>query len=258
MLAITQEFEAYYEIKFGRKPKLVRRMDEDEARGRGFEIESKRAERERRNRRNNYKSDHIPDCGKSENSLAMKGVQKQTGASSVSAGGGAIRPRPPSGQRSPSSEGGDENKENGAGQAGGAMPMGITGAKANIRAVSPRSGGANGAAAAGDDDKDFIEERLMKPLPSFDGDSDQRQLAATITRDIYQKNPNVRWDDIVGLEDAKRLLKEAVVMPIKYPQLFTGLLSPWSGILLFGPPGTGKTMLAKVPQCNRLCCRAVR
>lgn len=64
-------------------------------------------------------------------------------------------------------------------------------------------------------------------------------------RDIFQKNPNVRWDDIVELQDAKRLLKEAVVMPTKYPQLFTGLLSPWCGILLFGPPGTGKTMLAK-------------
>lgn len=55
----------------------------------------------------------------------------------------------------------------------------------------------------------------------------------------------MRWDDIVELDDAKRLLHEAVVMPIKYPQLFQGLLAPWCGILLYGPPGTGKTMLAK-------------
>jgi katanin p60 ATPase-containing subunit A1 len=58
-------------------------------------------------------------------------------------------------------------------------------------------------------------------------------------------NPNIRFPDIVGLQDAKRLLKEAVLMPMKYPHFFTGLLEPWKGILLFGPPGTGKTMLAK-------------
>ena len=58
-------------------------------------------------------------------------------------------------------------------------------------------------------------------------------------------NPNVKWDDIIGLESAKRTIKEAVVYPIKYPLLFTGILSPWKGLLLYGPPGTGKTLLAK-------------
>ena len=53
------------------------------------------------------------------------------------------------------------------------------------------------------------------------------------------------FKDIVGLSEAKRLLKEAVLMPMKYPHLFQGILEPWKGILLFGPPGTGKTMLAK-------------
>ncbi|RXN30585.1 katanin p60 ATPase-containing subunit A-like 2 isoform X3 [Labeo rohita] len=72
------------------------------------------------------------------------------------------------------------------------------------------------------------------------------------SNDIYLHNPNVRWDDIIGLEAAKRLVKEAVVYPIKYPQLFTGILSPWKGLLLYGPPGTGKTMLAKAvaTECN--------
>ena len=45
--------------------------------------------------------------------------------------------------------------------------------------------------------------------------------------------------------EAKRLLREAVVMPARFPQFFTGLLKPWRGVLLYGPPGTGKTMLAK-------------
>nr|XP_013810165.1 PREDICTED: katanin p60 ATPase-containing subunit A-like 2 [Apteryx mantelli mantelli] len=56
-------------------------------------------------------------------------------------------------------------------------------------------------------------------------------------QDIYLHNLNVKWDDIIGLDAAKRLVKEAVVYPIRYPQLFTGILSPWKGLLLYGPPG---------------------
>lgn len=62
---------------------------------------------------------------------------------------------------------------------------------------------------------------------------------------IVSENPNVSWDDISGLEGAKSALKEAVIMPIKFPDLFKGVRKPWSGILLYGPPGTGKTYLAK-------------
>ncbi|XP_062869917.1 katanin p60 ATPase-containing subunit A-like 2 [Trichomycterus rosablanca] len=96
-------------------------------------------------------------------------------------------------------------------------------------------------------------ERLLKPISAFSGmNSEMRELAAVISKDIYLHNPNVHWDDIIGLEAAKRLVKEAVVYPIKYPQLFTGILSPWKGLLLYGPPGTGKTMLAKAvaTECN--------
>ncbi|XP_020106006.1 katanin p60 ATPase-containing subunit A-like 2 [Ananas comosus] len=81
-------------------------------------------------------------------------------------------------------------------------------------------------------------------LPPFES-AETRTLAETLCRDIIRGSPDVKWESIKGLENAKRLLKEAVVMPIKYPKYFTGLLSPWKGILLFGPPGTGKTMLAK-------------
>ncbi|KAJ6886537.1 katanin p60 ATPase-containing subunit A-like 2 isoform X1 [Populus alba x Populus x berolinensis] len=90
-----------------------------------------------------------------------------------------------------------------------------------------------------------INEIPQKPLiPAFDS-SETRALAESLCRDIIRGSPNVKWESIKGLENAKRLLKEAVVMPIKYPKYFTGLLSPWKGILLFGPSGTGKTMLAK-------------
>ena len=56
----------------------------------------------------------------------------------------------------------------------------------------------------------------------------------------------LQWDDVAGLEGAKDSLKEAVILPVKFPQFFTGKRKPWSGLLLFGPPGTGKSYLAKV------------
>ncbi|NXT78496.1 KATL2 protein, partial [Zapornia atra] len=96
-------------------------------------------------------------------------------------------------------------------------------------------------------------ERLLKPLGAFIGMTEEmRELATVVSKDIYLHNPNVKWGDIIGLDAAKRLVKEAVVYPIRYPQLFTGILSPWKGLLLYGPPGTGKTLLAKAvaTECN--------
>lgn len=69
--------------------------------------------------------------------------------------------------------------------------------------------------------------------------------AKSILNDIVIQGDEVHWDDVAGLEIAKSALKETVVYPFLRPDLFMGLREPARGMLLFGPPGTGKTMLAR-------------
>ncbi|MCD6592057.1 MAG: CDC48 family AAA ATPase, partial [Thaumarchaeota archaeon] len=65
-------------------------------------------------------------------------------------------------------------------------------------------------------------------------------------REVILEIPNVKWEDIGDLEQAKQELREAVEWPLKYPDVFKRLgIKPPKGILLYGPPGTGKTLLAK-------------
>lgn len=88
-------------------------------------------------------------------------------------------------------------------------------------------------------DKGFCN--IMRNLPK----GVDRHAAGQILNDIVVRGDEVHWDDIAGLEGAKKALKEAVVYPFLRPDLFMGLREPARGMLLFGPPGTGKTMLAR-------------
>ncbi|KAK7241910.1 microtubule-severing ATPase [Aureococcus anophagefferens] len=71
------------------------------------------------------------------------------------------------------------------------------------------------------------------------------ELIEGIERDIVETGVSVTWDEIAELKEAKQLLQEAVVLPLWMPDFFRGIRRPWKGVLMFGPPGTGKTMLAK-------------
>uniref|UniRef100_A0A8C6WED1 Katanin p60 ATPase-containing subunit A1 n=1 Tax=Neogobius melanostomus TaxID=47308 RepID=A0A8C6WED1_9GOBI len=90
--------------------------------------------------------------------------------------------------------------------------------------------------------KSDVQEKEIK---KFDGSGCDKDLVEALERDIISQNPNVKWDDIADLEDAKKLLKEAVVLPMWMPAFFKGIRRPWKGVLMVGPPGTGKTLLAK-------------
>ena len=92
-------------------------------------------------------------------------------------------------------------------------------------------------------------------VTGIDFDEARRHVEPSAMREVLVEVPDVTWDDIGGLEDVKQELKEAVEWPLRYPIVFTQLRTkPPKGILLFGPPGTGKTMLAKAvaneSECN--------
>jgi SpoVK/Ycf46/Vps4 family AAA+-type ATPase len=69
-----------------------------------------------------------------------------------------------------------------------------------------------------------------------------QQLKASFNELVVKEKPNVKWDDVIGLDDAKRAIRESIVFPFERPDLFP--LGWPRGILLYGPPGCGKTMLA--------------
>ena len=84
---------------------------------------------------------------------------------------------------------------------------------------------------------DHNQESLLKAL---------KTVRPSAMRELQVNVPNVTWEDIGGLDDLKLKLKQAVEWPIKRPEIFLKMgITPPKGVLMYGPPGCSKTMIAK-------------
>lgn len=95
------------------------------------------------------------------------------------------------------------------------------------------------------------ESPKNEKTPSKDDNYD-RHIIERIENEIIDNSAPVSWDDIAGLENVKKTINEIVVWPVLRPDVFKGIRNPPKGVLLFGPPGTGKTMIGKcvASQCK--------
>ena len=223
---IISDYESYYEMRFDKKPKLARKLkdgDENNSRSSGSAA------------RNRAAAAAKGSTKKPEDLRAQVGTARGSGSAPGIPNASDCGP-------GPGPNGGPEI-DSSWGTGGDIANMSIVGVKDKPIAKSAPGTGKGGKGKA--EEVENPEDRMLKPPPQFGGDPDMKNLAAIISREIYQAATHVTFDDIVALDDAKALLYEAVQLPLKFPFLFSGLLRPWKGILLHGPPGTGKTLLAR-------------
>lgn len=233
LLTVVQEYEDYCESRFSRRPKLFHCVEESAAgAAMDFAVDGEKQL-----------------VRKTTTRGAGTGGRPPPHAPPASAPSSNVTPPLPfnSKQRKEKGDVGTphDDAELGAGISGQSIPLQHS--DSDVTSQRKRAHASTPVGSGGDSDPDFpaFQGRAgLRPLPRFET-SELNDLAQTIFRDILDQNPSVAWNDIAELKGAKQLLQEAIVLPIKYPQLFQGIVRPWRGILLFGPPGTGKTMLAK-------------
>ncbi len=97
-------------------------------------------------------------------------------------------------------------------------------------------------------DKEEIPPEVLDELVVKREDFEEalKEVRPSALREVFIEVPNVHWDDVGGLKDVKKKLREAVEYPLKHRDVFEKMgIEPPKGVLLYGPPGTGKTLLAK-------------
>jgi transitional endoplasmic reticulum ATPase len=96
-------------------------------------------------------------------------------------------------------------------------------------------------------DKIITPELLDKlEVTHEDIQSAMKEIQPSAIREVFTEIPNIRWTDVGGLDAQIRELKEAIEWPLRFKETFTRMgINPPRGVLLFGPPGCGKTLLAK-------------
>jgi transitional endoplasmic reticulum ATPase len=98
------------------------------------------------------------------------------------------------------------------------------------------------------DEDEEIPKEILEELKISDKDfiDALKVVRPSAMREVLVETPNVKWEDVGGIDKAKLELKEAIEWPMKFPSSFVRMgIRPPRGILLYGPPGTGKTLLAK-------------
>lgn len=123
--------------------------------------------------------------------------------------------------------------------------------KEELYDAAPRSSPSNSLSA------DNRRAKAHNTIGDDQAEDDQRRNALeSLALASGSDTPPVYWRDIAGLDTAKQMLRESVILPMRLPHLFgsgEGKRKPWNAILLYGPPGTGKTHLARAVATEARC-----